>query len=44
MKEENDDMNPVLACIICTALGFIAGVVCAWSLFREVAIFKMLIQ
>lgn len=43
MKEERD-INPVLACIICTALGFIAGAVCAWSIFREVAIFKMIIQ
>ena len=44
MKEERDDMNPVLACIICTVLGFIAGAVCAWSIFREIAIFKALIQ
>jgi len=43
MKEERD-INPVLACIICAALGFIAGAVCAWSIFREFAIFKMLIQ
>jgi len=44
MKEERDDMNPVLACIICTVLGLIAGAVCAWAVFREVAIFRMLLQ
>ena len=44
MKEERDDMDPVLGCIICTVLGFIAGAACAWAIFREVAFFKMLIQ
>lgn len=43
MKEERD-LNPVWACIICVILGFIAGVACAWAVFREVAIFRMLLQ